>query len=189
LTNSRFFATITSGLVLAALTVFGGFVLLGMGHGPDAPLKFSWLTFALYPLAFLRFSATAQTYGWARDFLTSLGALLLVIFGVSAIPEPLAPQVWYIYIFGLWPLAAGIALFGGLQYLAARFGKSLLVGDIAMILIAVALDMAFWQAFANDMFGPRTGGLFYIWLVAWLGWQLIALAAFYRHISGQSGGT
>jgi hypothetical protein len=171
------------GLLLAALTIYGGFIVLGMGHGPDAPIQFSWLALVLYPLAFLRLKATAQNYGWARDFLTGLAALLLVVFGVGMIPQGLAPQVWYIYIFGLLPLAACIALFGALQFYVARFGKHLIVGDVALIIIALALDWAFFRAFAKDMFGPRLDVLFAIWLVFWLGWQIAALVALYRHVT------
>jgi energy-converting hydrogenase Eha subunit A len=183
LTNSKFVSSLAIGLLLAAITVFGGFVVLGMGHGPDAPLRFSWLTFALYPLAVIRLRASAQTYRWEWDLLASLAGLLLVIFGSSAIPEPLAPKIWYIYVFGLWPIIVAVAIYAVIQYFASRSGKHLLVGDVALILIALGLDFAFWQAFLDDMSGPGMNALFFIWLLAWLGWQVMAVIALYRHMT------
>lgn len=182
MTQGRFIAAAAIGLLLAACTIILGFVLIGMGHGPDAPIKLSWLTAALYPLALTRVFATSQGYGWLRDIVTILAAIALLFLVVDFLPQGIAPEVWVVMMFGLSALIAAIAGFAAVSYLASRFGRHLLVGDILLLSAAIPLNVELYSELSAHSFEASGGSLLLLWLVFWVGWQAASLLAFIKHL-------
>lgn len=86
------------------------------------------------------------------------------------VPEPLA-----------WLAVSAAALLYGLLCWALRRSRPAVCGDGLMLLLGVVLDLTALAEFRTS-YGARTAGILAApWLLLWLGWQLIVVAALVRH--------
>lgn len=170
---------LVAGAILALLCMGAGLLVVGMGHGWEAPLEYGFFSLFFYPLAFMRLWVDPGS-PWRRDLsltaLVATPALLLLI--VAGRPAVVAGEMFG----GLFALAVGVPLFWFAARALGRSGRQAAVVDGALLALGVPLDIA---ALADGLASPRAhqaGAFVAVWAVLWLGWQVVAAVALVRHL-------
>lgn len=165
-----------------------GFLVLGMGHGWDVPLRFSLYGFVFFPAALALLTRGGGKLRLLDLILTGAAILVgLVLAGdlltsgfhrgdYSSIGPPYVPAGAI--------AAAGIAL--GLW--ARHAGQTRLWPELTLLTIAFLSDLALWyEARYGDSIWHYRGDFFeHLWLFLWSLWQWAVLAALAaRTLSGE----
>jgi hypothetical protein len=173
------------GVPIGLLCLGAAALVMGMGHGWDAPMRFSLAGLLLSPLSIHRLRFNARILGWRDDvavssliigFFVTLVILLALLF--AGLPTSLPP----LNASGPLLLIVGVSVVVGLHAILDRYRMSALWGDAVLLGIALLCNFAIYRdATGNASFGFRGNVLEILWLAIWAVWQVIALIAFVQH--------
>jgi hypothetical protein len=184
--HNKFRPALTSiliGLPFGALCIGVAMLVMGMGHGWDAPLTFALFSLIFFPLAIFRLRAAQIDW---RDDVSMTLLIIMIVLMVSLLIGPILSvgvPITAIHLQG-WLLIIGMGLFYVAGHaLLARYQMSALWGDTALLGFALICNLAIYSdATSGTSFSFRGNVFEYLWLAIWAGWQLIALLAFARHL-------